>query len=316
MSADLALAADLAVFVRERTTAVLGADAGAARIEPVATAAHHVVLLVRPHGSLPLVFKAAPTGSSAPMDVERTAAVMARARAAGVPVATVLAADASGRDGPWRYLLYERITGRPWRDVRPELDADAERSAQNAIADALLALQSTRLPAYGPLDAWAEPSAGTADLRAALSRRADVLVADPRRREQFQRVLDRHAEAFAEGASGSEPAATIGHDDLHHGNVLFRRDRAGWRLSGVLDWDKAWAAPAESDVARMALWDDMTGPGFWAVYRAGRPAAPGWTERVLIDQLLWCFEVSWTSPRHAADTEAVLRRLGETLTPT
>jgi len=49
---------------------------------------------------------------------------------------------------------------------------------------------------------------------------------------------------------------------------LLRRNSYGWRLVALLDWDKAWAGPAESDVARMAFWDDMTGPGFWEVNSA------------------------------------------------
>jgi Ser/Thr protein kinase RdoA (MazF antagonist) len=37
--------------------------------------------------------------------------------------------------------------------------------------------------------------------------------------------------------------ATLTHDDLHHGNVLFRHDHYGWRLAALLDWDKSWAGP-------------------------------------------------------------------------
>jgi aminoglycoside phosphotransferase (APT) family kinase protein len=103
--------------------------------------------------------------------------------------------------------------------------------------------------------------------------------------------------------------ATLCHDDLHHNNVLFRPDRGDWRLVAVLDWDKAWAGPAECDVARMAFWDDMTGPGFWEVYRASLLPSEGAAERALIYQLLWCFEYDDGSPRHIADTARLRRRL-------
>ena len=147
-----------------------------------------------------------------------------------------------------------------------------------------------------------EPAAG--DLPAALRHRAELRVADQRRLALSLYVLEREAALFS-GAT----VATLCHDDLHHANVIFRRERGGWRLAGLLDWDKAWAGSAESDVARMALWDDMTGPGFWEVYRAGVPAADGWEERALVYQLLWCLEYDDGTARHAADTTAVCRRL-------
>lgn len=118
-------------------------------------------------------------------------------------------------------------------------------------------------------------------------------------------MLDRNAGLFAR----PDPP-TLCHDDLHHDDVLFRRRCDGGReLAGLLDWDEAWAGPAESDIARMAFWDDMTGPGFWSVYRAAVPARDGQPERSLIHQLLWCLEYDDGSPRHAADTAALRREL-------
>ena len=78
----------------------------------------------------------------------------------------------------------------------------------------------------------------------------------------------------------------------------------------MLDLDKAWAGPPESDVARMAFWDDMTGDGFWEVYNAGVPPAEGRADRALIYQLLWCLEYPVSTPRHRADTASLCRRLG------
>jgi aminoglycoside phosphotransferase (APT) family kinase protein len=100
------------------------------------------------------------------------------------------------------------------------------------------------------------------------------------------------------------------HDDLQDTNLIFREARGGWQLAGVLDWDKAWAGPPEADIARMAFWDDMTGPGFWEVYEAVTPPAEGRSARALIYQLLWCLEYPVSTPRHLADTASVCRRLG------
>jgi hypothetical protein len=65
----------------------------------------------------------------------------------------------------------------------------------------------------------------------------------------------------------------------------------------VIDWDKAWAGPPESDVARMAFWDDMTGDDFWDSYNAEVPPAEGRAERALIYQLLCASSIR--SARHA-----------------
>jgi hypothetical protein len=62
-------------------------------------------------------------------------------------------------------------------------------------------------------------------------------------------------------------------------------------------------------MARMAFWDDMTGPAFWGVYRSQVPTVDGESERTVIYQLLWCLEYNHGSPRHAADTARLRRRL-------
>lgn len=75
----------------------------------------------------------------------------------------------------------------------------------------------------------------------------------------------------------------------------------GWRVTGLLDRDKAWAGPADSNVALMAFWGDMTGPAFWQTYRIAVSSNPGHQERVPIYHLLWCLEYD-DDARHAANT--------------
>ena len=90
-------------------------------------------------------------------------------------------------------------------------------------------------------------------------------------------------------------------------------------LLGIIDWDKAWAGPAESDLARMAFWDHMTGPGFWSAYGTAASTDPA-ARRMLIYQLMWCLDYNEATPRHRADTARLCRALGvpqpRTLTPT
>lgn len=77
------------------------------------------------------------------VEFERTAAVTAVARAAGVPVPGVLAADDSGAVGPWRYLVQEHVDGTDWRHVRPRLTGDQVAAAHREIAAAVVALHSS-----------------------------------------------------------------------------------------------------------------------------------------------------------------------------
>jgi aminoglycoside phosphotransferase (APT) family kinase protein len=297
------LDAQLMSFVQTLVADQIGTRGGPQDVRVLAAASGRATILLsagRPPTRLVLKL-AAPDDPQ--VDFERTATATAMARRAGVPVAAVLAADRSGRPGPWQYLLQEHVDGEEWRAVRPRLDPDQAAAAHRRIAAMVLALQSVSLPGFGELSSTG--SSGAAGVLPALRVRASLRIADPARRALFLDVLDREAALF----SGAD-APVLAHDDLHHGNVVFRAGRGDWVLAGVLDWDKAWAGPRESDVARMGFWDDMTGPAFWQTYRAAYPLTPGAHERMLIHQLLWCLEYDVSTSRHRADTAAVCGRLG------
>jgi aminoglycoside phosphotransferase (APT) family kinase protein len=296
--------AELADLAHLAVRDALGPAAAVEAVRTLQAGPDGVVLRLSVRGSPEgLVLKLARPEQRAATDLERTAAVMTRARLAGVPTAAVLAADADGRLGGWQHLLQEHVPGRVWREVRPLL-ADAQlRSAHEQIAAALLALRSVRPGGYGELDrhggAIGVPPA------VALRQRMRLRVRRPAARRLAEQLLERYDSLLDEA---SEPV--LCHDDLHHQNLVFRAAAGECRLVGVLDWDKAWAGPADSDLARLAFWDDMTGPGFWSVYRAAVPAVDGEDERLLVHQLLWCLEYDVPSERHRADTAALVRRLG------
>ena len=291
-------------FARGEVARVLGSATRIRDVDVMHAAATSTVLLVTLTGPPQrVVFKVAEHGSSFGTDFDRTAAVVKLARDAGVPAAEVLAVDTTGRAGPWQYLLQEHVPGLPWRKVRPLLDQEETDAAHRKIAAALLASQAVRFEGFGELDRLAG-SAGVT-LLAGLSRRADRILRE-RDRAAFLQLLSHHDYLFVDNCS-----ATLCHDDLHHNNVLFAQHADGWQLAGILDWDKAWAGPVDSDVARMAFWDDMTGPGFWQVYRAAVPVVAGDELRLPIYQLLWCLEYDDGSDRHAADTAGLWHHLGE-----
>ena len=248
-----------------------------------------------------LVLKLVPVAEQPGRDLERTAAAADLARRAGVPVPEVLGADGSGRLGGWQYLLQRHVDAPTWHQVRPGLSEDELAGVHGRIATLLLALRGLHPDGFGELGELGGTTG--ADLLAALRRRVDLRVGRPAAHALAMELLDRHGQLLACG-----PAPSLGHDDLHHHNLLVSPGPQGWRPAAVLDWDKAWAGPPEADLARVAFWDGMTGPGFWAVYRHAVPESDGEAERLALHQLLWCLEYDAPTDRHRADTAALARR--------
>jgi len=271
---------------------------GRAELDLLGSGATHAVLLVRA-GATRLVLKVASIDARPGIDLARSAAAQGLAQRAGVPVGAVVAAGVDTELPSVQYLLQEEVQGTEWRRVRPDLRPAELARASEDIAGAVLALQSITLPTFGAL-ADSTPRS----LLDALYARVELRIPDAGRRRRAHDVLHDHADLFR-----APDRPTLTHDDLHHANLLFRRGTSGWTLAGILDWDKAWAGPAESDVARMSFWDDMTDATFWSVYRAGAPASDGWEQRAAVYQLLWCLEYDVDTARHRQDTATLVARL-------
>jgi fructosamine-3-kinase len=120
-------------------------------------------------------------------------------------------------------------------------------------------------------------------------------------------VLVAHASDFA---NITEPRLT--HEDLNPSNLLVvpgENESDDWRISAVLDFESAWAGCPESDIARLELWRDMMGDGFYEGYTATQPIADDYPTRRPIYQLLWCLEYARPTPTHHADTARVCAAL-------
>ena len=124
----------------------------------------------------------------------------------------------------------------------------------------------------------------------------------------FAAVLEAHASDFA---SITEPRLT--HEDLNPSNLLLVPGEDGnddWRIAAILDFESAWAGCPESDIARLELWRDMMGEGFYEGYTAQQPISDGYQARRAVYQLLWCLEYARPTPEHHADTARVCAALG------
>lgn len=291
----------LAAWARAETVAALGAGTRPGAVRLLAGREGAAVLAVELADG-PVVLRLTGPGAGRGDD-ERTAAVVALARAAGVPAPAVLATAPAARPS-WRVSVEELVEGVPWRQVLEGL-APAETAPVHAeLATALLALQSVRPTGFGELDRSGRATG--APLLDALHGRVERRVPDGPARATAHDLLDREAVLFT-----GDRSPVLTHDDLHSANVLVRRTATGWRLAALLDWENAWAGPADADVARLALWDGMTGPGFWSAYRAAVPARLDGGRRTLVLQLLWCLEHDWSTARHRADTARLRAQLGD-----
>jgi aminoglycoside phosphotransferase (APT) family kinase protein len=156
------------------------------------------------------------------------------------------------------------------------------------------------LPGFGSLP----PEPRETDCLQALLAHARRIIRNDGLASRFSDVLEQNAELWSRPI---QPAIT--HDDLHGFNILFHPERLT-EVSGILDFDKAWSGPAESDLARMELWRGMSGPSFMAAYHERIPELPGYQERRPFYQLLWCLEFAQNTPDHLKTTGSLLARLG------
>jgi aminoglycoside phosphotransferase (APT) family kinase protein len=183
-----------------------------------------------------------------------------------------------------------------------KLNQEERDEALDNIARTVSELHSARIAGYGHFRN--SSSIVEEPLLVALQRHADQTIRSPDLLDRFRSVLDRRSADFC----GSLRAG-ITHEDLHGFNILFAEDHPT-RVSAVLDFDKAWVGPVESDIARMTLWTFMMSSRSMEVYRVRIPEDDGYDVRRSIYQLLWCFEFAQQTPEHLRTTNELCRTLG------
>ena len=273
------------------------------------------VLLARlRHPDLKVVIKLAGPTAQMAGQFERTAAIYRLvARSSTLPVPEVLAVDVSMLAWPWRYLILTSLPGIEWRILRRRLKRAEGAAAQGAAAHreigaAVGQLHRIGFPAFGPIGGSGQvQQSSDASILPALKKHAARIIPTPRLLDAFLDALERRSKWFEQ-----HQEASLCHEDLHHSNILFEKQGGEWRLSAILDFDKAWAGPPESDLARLEIWRGMTSPDFWAAYLDVRAAAvdDGYLQRRPVYQLLWCLEYANPTPAHLADTRQVCQELG------
>ncbi len=264
-----------------------------------------VLLLQLAHPSQQVVIKLAGPAAPIACPFDRTA-VFYRLVAAqtGIPTPEVFAFDVSCQTWPWRYMIKGWIPGEEWAAVRKTLTKKEFSKAHSAIGQAVAQLHQIHFPSFGEISPAGDIQSGQ-PLIQALRDRARSFIADPQYLTFFLSVLDQNASVF-----DNISQASLCHEDLHQHNILFNRVQGQWRFATILDFDKAWAGHAESDLARLELWHGMTSQAFWDAYTLTTPISPLYPHRRLVYQLLWCLEYGVPSPEHISDTRQVCAALG------
>jgi fructosamine-3-kinase len=221
-----------------------------------------------------------------------------------IPMPEVLAVDVSYKSFPWRYFIKRYIPGQEWAQVRGQMNEEELANAYRQMGEAVAQLHAIRFPAFGELAADGTIQ-GNASCLTALAERARTFIKSEHSRDLFLSVLDKNANLFADVGE-----ANLCHEDLHGHNILFHFEQGQWRLATILDFDKAWAGHAESDLARLELWRGMMGKGFWETYEKLHPLDGLYQRRRPIYQLLWCLEYARPTAEHLTDTQRVCAELG------
>jgi aminoglycoside phosphotransferase (APT) family kinase protein len=269
---------------------------------------HHdylVLLANLHHPTTEVVIKLA--GPEAPISCpfDRTAALHQLVREnTTIFMPEVLAVDVSCQQWPWRYFIKRYVPGQEWATVHSQLNSSELTEAYAQIGNVVAQLHTINFPSFGELTERGRVEEEQSYL-SALVKRADQMIKHIRLYEIFLSVLDKYKSLFTDIGS-----ATLCHEDLHRHNLLFQRQGGKWRLTTILDFDKAWAGFHETDLARLDLWQDMMGEGFWPAYEAIRSIDQLYSQRRAIYQLLWCFEYARSTPEHVTDTQKVWAELG------
>jgi aminoglycoside phosphotransferase (APT) family kinase protein len=259
------------------------------------------VLTRRP--TLHLIIKLAGPRAALTSAFERTAALHRLLREkTSVPVPEIVAASEQYRKWPWRYFIKTYLPGIEWAEVAGRVQADELRAARAQLGAAVAELHQVRFPAYGELDNQAVVTSPL-PYPEALAQRVRRMVANPQAQAYLLAMLAQRGALF-EGLH--DPS--VCHEDLHHYNLLLEKQDGAWKLSAVLDFEKAWAGDHEIDLARMDLWH-MTLDPFWNAYREHGAVDPGYAQRKALYQLIWCVEFAQDTDIQIEITQSLCRAL-------
>ncbi len=305
------LSADEASLLLDALRSTFGTRAEVARLYVLKRRRDYLVLAVGlVHPNIPLTIKLAGPQPAIPCPFQQTAALLklvGTESAVPVPVSEVLAVGVSQWNSAWTYLIKRYLPGQEWAVAQYRMSKNELDDAYEQMGRVIGELHTFQFPHFGEISVGSEDgtlAVAPASYVQALRERAMRRITNIAHAELFSALLEEKAYLFEEIAKSS-----LCHEDLHGHNILFNRyEEEGlqkWRLTGILDFDSAWAGCSESDLARLELWRGMIAPSFWNGYRERNDVSERYPQRRPIYQLMWCLEYDSTAPEHLADIESV-----------
>jgi len=162
-----------------------------------------------------------------------------------IPVPRTIAYEGSSRLIPHEYVIQTFVPGENLLVCWSRAAEDERAGYLSQLAAMLRRLHSVRLSGFGDPthprlgDSWAVVHARRA--AHALQAARDAANSDPALLDEVERALG-HASA---GLTGGFP--TLTHGDLHFGNIHVQHGR----ITGLLDFERAWAAPPDWDLDQL-----------------------------------------------------------------
>lgn len=211
-----------------------------------------------------------------------------------VPVAEVLFADTTGERTGRPYAVTTWLEGSLMLQALADADEAAQRAIGRGAAETLVQIQTHRFdrPGFFAPDGSLVPSGTLPPFRghiaASLLRDGGAANLGPALTQQVLRFVDDHAELLPVG----EPTVLV-HGDYKASNLLLTGAADGWRISGVLDWEFAFAGPPLFDLTMLLRYSDAM-PAFEAgviegYRRTGSALPDNWKQRVrLLDLVNLC----------------------------
>ncbi len=208
-----------------------------------------------------------------------------------VPVAEVLFADERGSRP---YAITTWLDGTLMQQALANADEMAQRAIGRAAGETLVRIQSYRFdqPGFFAADGSMAPSGTLPPFRghiaACLLRDGGAANLGPALTQRVLRFVDDHANLLPI----EEPAVLV-HGDYKASNLLLTGEADAWQVSGVLDWEFAFAGPPLFDLTMLLRYSDTMPAlesGVIEGYRGAGGVLPGdWKQRVrLLDLVNLC----------------------------
>ena len=202
-----------------------------------------------------------------------------RAGAAGVPVPEVMFADLGRRVLETDYVFLSRIPGVPLNTVREQMSETELAALRAELADITAGLHAVTGSGFGyPLRAsrtwkstWREAfGLMIDDILADAVRLKSELPAAPQR---IAALIHRHDDVLDQ----VERPALV-HFDLWDGNVFVNHRGGGrWRITGLIDGERAFFGDPVAELVSLALYRDVTNrPELLSGYASGSAVVPAW----------------------------------------